>query len=158
MQHSSRPAIMNQAAQKITQDSSLLHAIICDLDGTLALFGNKNPFDRDFINDELNKAVYRIIYSYKGQFDNKVILFSGRLSKFREETERWLANNDVHYDFLEMRKEGDTRKDYIVKKEMFDTHVRDRYYIDFVLDDRNQVVDLWRSMGLTCLQVDYGDF
>jgi hypothetical protein len=28
-----------------------------------------------------------------------------------------------------------------------------------VLDDRNQVVDMWRNdLGLTCLQVDWGDF
>lgn len=31
--------------------------------------------------------------------------------------------------------------------------------VKFVLDDRNQVVDMWRKdLGLTCLQVDYGDF
>lgn len=28
-----------------------------------------------------------------------------------------------------------------------------------VIDDRNQVVDMWRKdLGLCCLQVDYGDF
>ncbi len=33
-----------------------------------------------------------------------------------------------------------------------------KLFIEYVLDDRTQVVDLWRSLGLTCLQVAYGDF
>ncbi len=33
-----------------------------------------------------------------------------------------------------------------------------RYTIKFVLDDRNQVVEFWRSLGLTVLQVAEGDF
>lgn len=58
-----------------------------------------------------------------------------------------------------MRTTGDARKDSIVKKELFEAHVKQHYFIKFVLDDRNQVVDLWRlDLGLTCLQVNYGDF
>jgi hypothetical protein len=57
-----------------------------------------------------------------------------------------------------MRETGDRRKDSIIKKEIFDRHIRDVYNIEFVLDDRNQVVELWRSLGLTCLQVADGDF
>jgi len=57
-----------------------------------------------------------------------------------------------------MRPTGDNRKDAIVKREIFDREIRDRYRILFVLDDRNQVVDMWRELGLTCLQVAPGDF
>ena len=58
-----------------------------------------------------------------------------------------------------MRKTEDVRKDAIVKKEFFDTHIRDKYFVKYVLDDRNQVVDMWRlELGLACLQVNYGDF
>lgn len=57
-----------------------------------------------------------------------------------------------------MRVTKDFRKDCIVKKELFDKYVKDKYYVDFALDDRDQIVNLWRSMELTCLQVDYGDF
>ena len=60
---------------------------------------------------------------------------------------------------LEMRREKDGRQDAIVKRELFDTHILGKYYVEFVLDDRNQVVDLWRNdLGLTCFQVNYGDF
>jgi hypothetical protein len=30
--------------------------------------------------------------------------------------------------------------------------------VAMVFDDRNQVVDMWRSNGLTCFQVAKGDF
>ena len=147
------------------QDERLPKAIICDLDGTLCLFGNKSPYERDFINDECNQVVKSIIENYLntsttawGAYTKDVILFSGRDSKHRNETEKWLKNNGIHYRFLEMRKSGDQRKDSIVKREMFDEFIKDKYYVDFVLDDRNQVVELWRSLGLTCLQVADGNF
>lgn len=57
-----------------------------------------------------------------------------------------------------MRPEGDIRKDSIVKREIFENYIRDYYNIQFVLDDRNQVVEMWRSLGLKCLQVAEGDF
>jgi hypothetical protein len=57
-----------------------------------------------------------------------------------------------------MRAESDFRKDSIVKKELFDNHIKNKYFIEYVLDDRNQVVDMWRDMGLKCLQVQEGNF
>jgi hypothetical protein len=50
------------------------------------------------------------------------------------------------------------RKDAIVKRELFDAHVRGTWNVNFVLDDRQQVVDMWRGLGLVCLQVAPGDF
>jgi len=64
----------------------------------------------------------------------------------------------VNFDELFMRPEGDMRPDNIVKAELFDTYVRDNYDVQFVIDDRDQVVDMWRRMGLACLQVAPGDF
>ena len=59
---------------------------------------------------------------------------------------------------LHMRRAGDARKDSVVKRELFDAHVRDRYNVRRVYDDRNQVVDMWRSLGLACLAVAEGNF
>jgi hypothetical protein len=56
-------------------------------------------------------------------------------------------------DELWMRAEGDRRPDDIVKAELFDAHVRDRYDVRFV-----RVVALWRRMNLKCWQVAYGEF
>jgi hypothetical protein len=41
---------------------------------------------------------------------------------------------------------------------LYDTFVKDNYKVLLVLDDRDQVVRMWRELGLTCFQVDYGDF
>jgi hypothetical protein len=57
-----------------------------------------------------------------------------------------------------MRKYGDYRKDYVVKREIYEQLIAPDYDILCVLDDRNSVVDMWREIGLTCLQVAPGDF
>ncbi len=58
-----------------------------------------------------------------------------------------------------MRKENDGRKDAIIKRELFDAEIAGKYFIEFILDDRNQVVNMWRDeLKLPCFQVYYGDF
>lgn len=148
-------------------------AIIVDLDGTMALMGDRGPFEWDRVGDDKpNKAVVQLVqwvfdysklaYEYATPASCpdglKVIFMSGRSAVCRAETERWLAGEGF-WDFeLFMRPEGDNRKDSEIKLELFNAHVRDKYNVQFVLDDRNQVVQLWRNLGLTCLQVADGDF
>lgn len=132
-------------------------AIICDIDGTLALFGDANPYDRDFLKDEVNMPVATILEQTK-RFNVAVLLVSGRMDKFRQQTEQWLLDRGVRYDHLFMRKTDDIRKDYIVKSEIYEAEIKGKYNIEFVLDDRDQVVSLWRSLGLACLQVAEGAF
>ena len=46
-----------------------------------------------------------------------------------------------------------------VKIDMYNQFVKDKFDVEFVLDDRNQVVDMWRKeLNLKCFQVNYGDF
>jgi hypothetical protein len=87
-----------------------------------------------------------------------VFAVSGRDGSCRELTENWLAANNIPFDGLFMRPVGDMRKDSIVKMEIFENEFKGKYNIKFILDDRNQVVAMWRSLGLTCLQVADGDF
>jgi hypothetical protein len=56
-----------------------------------------------------------------------------------------------HYRHLFMRRAGDSRPDQVIKREILDLIPKDR--VAYVLDDRQQVVDMWRAQGLTCLQV-----
>jgi predicted kinase len=134
-------------------------AIICDIDGTLALFGDKNPYDRDFENDQVNKSVVNILQIYHlHDITVKIILVSGRQEKSRTVTEDWLLTNGIPHDILFMRKTDDVRKDNIIKSEIYEAEIKNKYNVLFVLDDRNQVVEFWRSLGLTCLQVAEGDF
>lgn len=145
--------------QYAPQDETLPPAIMCDLDGTLAILNGRSPYDGSMCeNDILNQPVYDILKNYHN-LGNKVLLLSGRMDSSQPQTERWLAKHNVPYDMLIMRKHTDTRKDSIIKTEIFNEHIKDKYFVRFVLDDRNQVVDMWRQdLGLPCLQVYYGDF
>jgi len=132
-------------------------AVICDIDGTLAHMTGRSPYDWSRVSEDTIDPVVRSLFNQ--QLGVHKIVLSGRDSVSREETERWLGINDVEYDDLFMRSEGDKRKDSVVKRELFDEHIRDKYRVLFVLDDRQQVVDMWRDeLGLKCLQVAPGDF
>ncbi len=151
-----RPPVVPQVI-----DKNLPTACISDLDGTLALFGNANPYDRDFLQDKVNKPIKNILENYMGE--DQLIFVSGRDSKYRDITIKWLEKSlnmitSQIESHLFMRPEGDKRKDAIVKKELYDANIKGKYNILFVLDDRNQMVEMWRGLGLTCLQVAEGNF
>lgn len=141
-----------------TEDLHLPKAIIVDIDGTLAKMNGRGPFEWDKVDQDLVKEPIRLIVNTIGHH-HYVIIFSGRDGSCMEMTKKWLLDNGIRHDDLFMRPAGNQEKDSIIKKRMFEENIRGKYYIDFVLDDRNQVVDMWRKeLGLTCLQVDYGDF
>ena len=173
----------NVAFEIVEQDSSLPQAIMCDLDGTLAIIGDRSPYDATDcdIKDKPNWPVIKTVLAMHSQ-GVKIIFMSGRDVKYRPETVRFIEKYCVPYsqpflpggpvpavDYgpipyeLHMRGEldltkHDMRKDSIIKQELFDAYVREKYNVLFVLDDRNQVVDFWRSIGLTCYQVAPGNF
>ena len=89
----------------------------------------------------------------------RIVFCSGRTDGSRASTAAWLAEHvGVPYEALHMRAAGDQRKDSIVKAEIFEKHIRHAYRVVGVLDDRMQVVRMWRALGLTVLQVAEGDF
>lgn len=153
---------------KMEQDINLPKAIICDLDGTLALLNGRNPYDASTcLNDHFNLPVLYILRMAQSNYYN-ILFVSGREDKYEHQTRNWLCGSGLKYNQLFgtwstkydlfMRKSGDNRDDRIIKREIFDEHIRDKYYIEFVLDDRNKVVQMWRELGLTCLQVADGNF
>jgi predicted kinase len=144
-------------------------AIIVDIDGTVALMnGKRGPYEWDKVaGDDVNGSIYRLLEMVVmdrirsrelGQEPVQIIMVSGRDGSCYEETKNWLDGHEINHDQLFLRPAGDTRKDYVIKKEIFNTHIRDHYDVQFVLDDRNQTVEMWRSLGLTCLQVADGNF
>lgn len=136
-------------------DMEKVDAILCDLDGTLADLNGRDPYG-DPSNDLPHWEIIGIVNRFSKDF--KVILMSGRKEKFRKQTKQWLKDHGVRYDELFMRADEDNRKDSVTKWEMFEEKVDLWFNIKFVLDDRQQVVDMWRSKGLICLQVAEGDF
>lgn len=155
-----KPELKKDERFILEQDPTLPRCVIFDIDGTLALMDGRNPFDEaKYVEDRLNVPVYNMIQDYfDSPMQTKVILLSGRMNTGREQTEEWLKMHEVPYDLLLMRKIKDFRADEIIKKEIYEQEIKGKYFVNFICDDRDKVVEMWRSLGLLCLQVYYGNF
>lgn len=163
-------------------------AIVCDLDGTLCdvthrrhhvrpvdpteldlpsarayLEDEKKPFKKNWKaffdgipHDRLNTWCAEILHTMKAS--HPIILCSGRDDNQRKMTVDWLEKHEIQYDALFMRGRGDSRRDDVVKEIILDFEILTRYNVYFTIDDRDQVVKMWRKRGLVCLQCDFGDF
>jgi len=147
-------------------DKNLPPAIIIDIDGTCALRTGRSPYDYSKVNtdkfDPRMLQFLKVLNEWRKACTNRryVLLFvSGRESTCMGATSDWLIKHLDTYRFnLYMRKKGDHRKDAIIKKEIYDEYIKDKYNVLCVIDDRNQCVDMWREEGLLTLQCYYGDF
>lgn len=135
-------------------DSELPCTLICDLDGTLALFDRDkvNPYDRDFSADEVNDAVRDLLRNNSGR-GCSLILLSGRKEQHRIATEQWLKSYAIPYDALHMRPDNDNRRDVEVKEDLYNQHIAGKYNVVMVIDDRLQVCRLWHRLGLPLFRV-----
>ena len=133
--------------------------VLVDIDGTVALIGDRSPWNMRAVGqDEPNHAVIAAVRAMH-QAGYGVIYCTGRDTTARAATERWLdAHVGVPYLALHMRRFGDSRQDSIVKRDIFHKEIRERYRVVGVFDDRQQVVRMWRELGLTVFQVADGDF
>lgn len=135
-------------------------AWIVDVDGTLALSPHRNPYDwRSGDKDLPNVAVVTVVQSLAANPDiSAIIAVTGRQEQARTLTTEWLAAQLIPHDELLMRADGDIRPDDVVKQEMYRTQIEPRYQVSGVIDDRDRVVKMWRSLGLVCFQVADGAF
>lgn len=138
-------------------------AIICDLDGTLCEITHRlhhvtngghdwEAFFAGIPDDDLCVPVAEILSAFGRWDEHAILLVSGRPEKCRQMTQDWLAKHRINYDELHMRPDRDSRADHIVKSEILDSIIQDGYEPFLSIDDRQSVVDMWRSRGLTCLQ------
>lgn len=138
-------------------------AIICDLDGTLAEITNRSHYDGHKCYDDTVREAVALTLAGVSAHVQHFLFVSGRPEMARQETMRWLRDKTPWAVSgwgirLYMRQDGDFRKDAVVKREIFDKHIRNQFNVKLVLDDRNSVVDMWRSLGLECFQVAPGNF
>jgi hypothetical protein len=133
--------------------------VLVDIDGTVALIGDRSPWNMRAVGqDEPNHAVIAAVRAMH-QAGYGVIYCTGRDTTARAATERWLdAHVGVPYLALHMRRFGDSRQDAVVKRDIFHKEIREHFRVIGVFDDRQQVVRMWRELGLTVFQVADGDF
>lgn len=144
-------------------------AVVVDIDGTVALKGDRGIHDLSKVKlDTPNKGITEIVKVLHEGTTN-IIFCSGREDNCREETLAWLNDpkngivssafpEDQFRNFhLRMRKAGDNRKDWKIKAELWN-NIQQDFNIVAMIDDRDQVVHIGRRLGYTMIQVNYGDF
>ena len=153
-------------------------AWIVDVDGTVALRrqgeGERGPYDWDRVSEDLpNEPVISLVRSMLW-VQERVIFVSGRNEVCADATWDWLREHVARgargpgdklmwenvYGLM-MRPDTDEwryAKDDVLKRWIYESRIRGRFNVVGILDDRDRVVRMWRSLGLTCLQVAEGDF
>lgn len=140
-------------------DPELPSVIISDLDGTLFhMNGKRGPFDWHKVGvDDVDQSMIEVLRAWSSA-GRPILLVSGRDESCRKETEAALHRNGVFFRALFMRPAGDFRKDSLVKTEIWENDIKGKYNVVMVFDDRDQVVNTWRDLGLKCAQVEPGQF
>ena len=74
----------------------------------------------------------------------------------------WILENvNLHWNSFKMfiRENDNNDKDRYVKLKLYEEQIKPNYDVQLVLDDRNQVVEMWRwGAKLPCFQVADGNF
>ena len=133
-------------------------AVIVDIDGTVATRTNRDPYDYSKVLDDATKPDVIEVVKALWQSGNEILFVTARDDICFDDTYEWIRLHCPPAVKLFMRKTGDIRNDSVVKREIYEELIKPKWEVLCVLDDRQRVVDMWRSIGLTCLQVDYGDF
>lgn len=129
----------------------LIDVWLFDIDGTVAHNnGHRGWYEYAKVGGDTTwPEVVKVLRALVAAGEN-IIFMSGRDESCRAETRDWLwAHCGIATDSrtLLMRQNGDKRKDTIVKEELFDEHIRDKYNVNGVFDDRPSVTRMWRQMG-----------
>lgn len=142
-----------------------MKTVICDLDGTLfnidhrLHYLDKKDWDGFFaaVKDDIpNMWCVQLLHSLIRSGD-EIIFVSGRNSVAREATEAQLNALGFGKYELFMRPEKSREPDYLLKEHIYESYLKDRDIL-FAIDDRSQVVKMWRSKGIVVLQCDEGEF
>ncbi len=148
---------------------NLPNCVIFDIDGTLAELGDRGRFDEKAVFvDTVRNHVLFTLKAFIPVVD-KIFIFSGRQLSCREETVRWLAEKcglglELKTGQVElfMRPSKDQRGDEIIKTEIFNENVLNRFNVIGVFDDRRRVIlNCWKPLGVPvfrCGLIEEDDF
>lgn len=140
---------------------------VFDLDGTLADASHrlhhitnkpKNwpAFFESCSDDSLIEPIAKIATALiiRGEI---IAYVTGRPEGCRNRTIHWLHRNRLWFDntYLIMRSAEDKRPDEVVKPELIKQLP---YPVTAIFEDRTRVVQKWRELGYTCLQVNDGNY
>jgi len=143
-------------------DLSLPTAFIFDIDGTKAGMSGRSPYDYTQVHTDFPHEDVLDMESMLMDAGHCIVNLSGREDSCYDATVNWLNKHGKvtvpDQAQLFMRQAGDDRADYIIKYEIFMREIAPHFNVLGVFDDRNQVVDMWRQIGVRCYQVANGNF
>lgn len=140
--------------------------IVFDIDSTLAdithrlhyIKREKKDWDSFFSACGSDSIILPMATLYKSlEPKNVIYLITGRREQERQQTMDWLAEHDIRYDALLMRKRNDFRKDYVIKREYALSIIDEAGSIDLAVDDSPEVIKMYRELGIFTLDVNQGD-
>lgn len=77
-----------------------------------------------------------------------VLVVTARSSQWMNHSTWWLLLNDIPFDQMYMRRHGDWRKDYEVKRDILGMIYRDGYHPVMAWDDNPAVIGLWQEYDI----------
>lgn len=137
--------------------------LLIDIDGVVAdcshrlhyIDREKPDWDAFFEECSLDKPIIPMIRFVSELQQFRLVYVTGRPERVHGKTVKWFDLHGVPWDNFVMRKDGDHRPDHVVKWELAQKYLPG---VMAVVEDRDQVVEMWRARGLLCLQPKKGDY
>lgn len=145
-----------------------MRAVIVDLDGTLFdvehrvhhLAGEPDwkAFHDAMEDDPVIERIAELVRLIKAgaPADDPIAVLAATARhddpKYEEITRACLELANVPFDALYMRRDTDTRPDVVIKAEILEQMLNDGYMPVYAIDDRPDVITMWRNHGITALQ------
>lgn len=131
-------------------------AIIIDLDGTVAKAQDRDYMEmgEKLLDDLPNESLIQMIDCYVKHEKVYPIFVTGRSESSRKYSNQWIKKHFKFSDFsLFMREQNDFRQDFIIKKEIYQNQIQEKYQVLIVFEDRIPVVQMYRNdLNLFVLQ------
>ncbi len=136
--------------------------VLSDIDGTVAemhkgVKGKRSPFEWLRVGEDTPRP--NVLFSLSLYSEHYPVWFmSGRDGVCESHTTEWLKEHAPFYTGLVMRKPSDSRPDWVIKLELLLELAEMGIKPVVMFDDRDQVVNTLREVGVEVWQVQPGNF
>lgn len=131
-------------------------AIIVDIDNTICYNTKRDPMDNSKVFEDLPHWPVIEIIEAMNSYGYTMIFLTARGVECLKETREWInkyMNSTWCEQILIMREENDKREDHLVKRDLYFKHVAKEYNVLCAIDDKPEVIKMWRNLGIPSLQV-----
>jgi uncharacterized HAD superfamily protein len=136
--------------------------VIVDIDHTLSdaawrdpLLGKWDEYYAASIWDRPIEFVRQIV-EMAYEHGREIVAVTARPEDNRHMTMRWMFQYDVPIDVIYMRATDDHRPSVEVKRDIIAQNFPNLHEIEFVLEDRDDAIAMYKQLGLNALQVNVG--